>query len=62
MNPRTTKWGAVAATALAFVLFAPELVSTMPHVGPWLMALAKFAAIGGLAKLGIEAADARKRM
>jgi hypothetical protein len=58
MSPKTTKWGAIAASALAFVLFAPpEQVNQISVVGPWLLLLAKFAAIGGLAKLGIEARD-----
>jgi len=58
MSPKTTKWGAIAATALAFILFAPpDQVAHIPVVGGWLLMLAKFAAVGGLAKLGIEARD-----
>ena len=57
MSPKTTKWGAIAATALAFILFAPDQVAHVPVAGPWLLIVAKFAAVGGLAKLGIEARD-----
>lgn len=57
MNPKTTTWAAVAATGIAFVLFAPEQVQHIPYVGPWIILIAKFATVGGLAKFGIEARD-----
>ena len=57
MSPNTTKWGAVLATALAFILFVPDQIAHIPYAGAWLLAFAKFAAIGGAAKLGIEARD-----
>ena len=61
MNTKTTIWAAVAATALAFILFVPaEMVQPVPVVGPWILYLAKFAAVGGLAKFGIEAADKKQ--
>jgi hypothetical protein len=56
----TTKWGLIAATALGFVLFAQDLFSKIPYIGPYLIALAKFACIGGLAKLGINAQDSNR--
>lgn len=57
MNPKTTKWAVIASVGLAFVIFASDQVSHIPYAGPWLMTLAKFAAVGGMAKLGIEARD-----
>lgn len=57
MNPRTTQWAALASVGLAFVIFAPEQVAHIPYLGPWLLTLAKFATVGGLAKFGIESRD-----
>jgi hypothetical protein len=55
-NPWTSSFAMLASAGLAFVLFAPEFFQTWPVI----IALAKFAAIGGLAGLGIKAMDAKK--
>lgn len=60
MNPRTTRWAVIASVGLGFVIFASDQVAHIPYAGPWLLTIAKFAAVGGLAKLGIESADAKK--
>lgn len=52
-DPFTTWAGLALSAFLGFVLFAPELFP------PWLLALAKYAAIGGTAGLGIWARDPR---
>lgn len=57
MNPKTTAWATIAGVALAFVMFVPDLVGHIPYVGTFLLAVAKFAAAGGLVKFGIEARD-----
>jgi hypothetical protein len=49
---KSTLMGATTAF-FAFVLFSPETFSA----APWLLALAKFAVVGGLAGLGIVAKD-----
>ena len=54
-NWKTTAAG-VIASASAFVVFSPELFTHWPLV----VALAKFAAAGGLATLGIVGSDAKK--
>ena len=54
-NWKTTAAGVIAAGA-AFVVFSPELFTAWP----WVVALAKFAAAGGLATLGIVGRDAGK--
>jgi predicted exporter len=51
-NWKTTTFG-VATAFFAFVAFSPETFSGWP----WLVNLAKFAAVGGLAALGIVAKD-----
>jgi hypothetical protein len=50
---KTSAIGGITAL-FAFVVFAPE------YFAPWLVDLAKFAAVGGLAALGIAAKDARR--
>lgn len=52
---RTSFFGTVGGTALAFVLFAPEHFKDWPIV----LSLARFAAAGGLIGLGIESFDKR---
>jgi hypothetical protein len=49
---KSTLMGAITAF-FAFVLFSPE---TFPAF-PWLIALAKFAVVGGLAGMGIVGKD-----
>ena len=49
---KTTTAGLITAAA-AFVLFSP---ATFAHV-PWLVDLARFTAVGGLASFGIAAGD-----
>ena len=53
-NWRTTAAGLVTALA-AFVVFSPELFAAWP----WVIAVAKFAGIGGLGALGIAGHDAK---
>ena len=55
----TTHWktstaGALLSAFLGFVLFAPQ------HFPPWLIDVAKFASIGGVAALGLSARDPRR--
>lgn len=49
---KTTVIG-IATALFAFVAFDPELFSSVP----WLIAISKFAMIGGLAGMGIVAKD-----
>jgi len=49
---KTTVIG-IATALFAFVAFDPELFSAMP----WLIAISKFAMIGGLAGMGIVSKD-----
>ena len=53
---KTTSLG-LASAFFGFVLFSPELFSAMP----WLVAIAKYALVGGLAGMGIVAQDARHK-
>jgi hypothetical protein len=53
----TTVPGVLAGVALSFVLFAPELFDHWP----WVLQLAKFAAIGGLAALGVNATSGKAK-
>lgn len=46
----------IVTAFFAFVVFAPEHFKAVP----WLVDLSKFAAVGGLAGLGIAAADRPK--
>lgn len=52
VNWKTTVIGVLTAF-FAFVAFSPDTFSGVP----WLVELAKFAAVGGLAALGIFAKD-----
>ena len=51
-NWRTTLAGIVTA-GFGFVLFSPDLFAHWP----WLIALAKYATVGGLATMGFSAKD-----
>jgi hypothetical protein len=54
-NQKTTIVAVVTAF-FAFVVFSPEHFKAVP----WLVDLSKFAAVGGLAALGVVSADAKK--
>ena len=51
-NWKTTLFGLVAAAA-GFVLFSPDLFARWP----WIVAVAKYVTVGGLAGIGISAKD-----
>jgi hypothetical protein len=51
-NLKTTLFGLIAAGA-AFMAFSPDLFAKWP----WVLAVAKFVTVGGLAGLGISAKD-----
>jgi hypothetical protein len=53
-NWKTTAFG-VATAVLGFIAFSPQ------YFPPVLVDLAKYAAIGGLAGLGLAAGDAQKK-
>ena len=55
-NWRTTTAGLITAAA-CFIVSSPELFTHWP----WVAALAKFVATGGLATLGILAADSKPK-